>query len=186
MKKPIKSTPKEQTIQTMEEFERNLELDMLEEHEDVVITKELLDSEIKTVKKLLDDVCQRANSKYKYSFGAAQDGLLLHCKQIALTYMRNQSYVNDDEIELLWNYILLSSEYLKLLKMKHGMLNMQVVPWVEMNQGLEECSKNGATETANEVFLTKSFREIEFLSVQFVFLYHIFETIVQERNIFVQ
>jgi len=53
MRKPLKPLNKEQTIQTMEEFEHNTNLDMLEEHEDMLITKEEFDLEFNTVERLL-------------------------------------------------------------------------------------------------------------------------------------
>jgi len=185
MRKPLKPLNKEQTIQTMEEFEHNTNLDMLEEHEDMLITKEEFELEFNTVERLLGDICDKAHSKYEYKYGAAQDGVLMHCKDLALRWMREPRYGTDEEVEILWNYVLLSSEYLRLLKVKHGMMNMQSVPWVELNQGLTEAKASRMNKTTEEVNLTKVFREIEFLSVQFVFLYSIFEKIIQERNIFV-
>jgi len=185
MRKPDKNQNKEQTIQTMEEFEHNTNLDMLEENEDMLITKEEFDLEFNTVERMLKDTCDKANTKYKYNYGAAQDGMLMHCKDLALRWMREPRCGNDEEVEILWNYVLLSLEYLRLLKVKHGMKTMQSVPWVELNQGLKDGEILGMTNTTEEVNLTKVFREIEFLSVQFVFLYSIFEKIIQERNIFV-
>jgi len=141
-----------------------------------------------TLESELSRVYSVASADLEYTYNAIGDNLLQECKGIIFVYLNDPSGIQSipsQDLALLYEFLLLKSDYLRAVKTSLGITDSLNLPIIELGKSIELFKEHKTlSKKSDECLYTKIDNNITHLQSELTFCYSVFSKIIQERNIF--